>query len=225
MARLTWYGHAAFLVETAQKKILIDPWITNPLSPVSLDKIPELDYVVVTHDHGDHIGDTINILRRNRRAKIIAVFELAESLAADAGARDRAVGANIGGPVSLEGIRIYLTPATHSSSKGSPTGVVIESSEITVYHAGDTGVFSDMSLIRELYSPRVAMLPIGGHFTMGVREAVKAIELLRPAVVVPMHYNTFPLINADPKELVDLVKKKGLQTEIRIMNPGESITI
>ncbi len=225
MARITWYGHAAFLVEVSQKKILIDPWITNPLSPTTPEKIPVPDYIIVTHDHGDHVGDAVNILRRSERAKIVAIYELADHLASEAGAKDRAVGANIGGPISLEGITIYLTPALHSSSKGSPTGVVIQSSEATIYHAGDTGVFSDMALIRELYSPTVVMIPIGGHFTMGVREAAKAVELLRPSIVIPMHYNTFPLIKADPKELVDLVARKGLQVDVRILKPGESISI
>ncbi|MEM2203175.1 MAG: metal-dependent hydrolase [Sulfolobales archaeon] len=225
MASVTWYGHAAFLVETSGKKILIDPWITNPLSPTTPDKIPEPDYIIVTHDHGDHVGDTVNILKRSKKAKIVAIYELAEYLASEAGARDRAIGANIGGPISLEGVTVYLTPAMHSSSRGSPTGVVIESSETTIYHAGDTGVFSDMALIKELYSPKVAMLPIGGHFTMGIREAVKAIELLKPAVVIPMHYNTFPLIRADPKELLNLIGSKGLQVGVRILKPGESTTI
>jgi len=146
-------------------------------------------------------------------------------VASEAGARERAIGANIGGPIALEGITIYLTPAMHSSSKGSPTGVVIQSSEGSIYHAGDTGVFSDMALIRELYSPRIAMLPIGGHFTMGVREAAKAVELLGIEIVIPMHYNTFPLIKADPNELADLIRRKGLKTEIKIMRPGETITI
>jgi len=113
----------------------------------------------------------------------------------------------------------------HSSSKGSPTGVVISSREATIYHAGDTGVFGDMALIRELYSPRIAMLPIGGHFTMGVREAAKAVELLGVEVVIPMHYNTFPLIRADPKELADLVLKRGLKVDVRVLKPGETVEL
>ncbi|MDT7888452.1 MAG: metal-dependent hydrolase [Desulfurococcales archaeon] len=225
MARITWYGHAAFLVEVSQKKILIDPWISNPLSPVSVDKVPNPDYIVLTHDHGDHVGDAVKILRRSGNTKLVAIYELADHVASEAGARERAIGANIGGPIALEGITIYLTPAMHSSSKGSPTGVVIQSSEGSIYHAGDTGVFSDMALIRELYSPRIAMLPIGGHFTMGVREAAKAVELLGIEIVIPMHYNTFPLIKADPNELADLIRRKGLKTEIKIMRPGETITI
>jgi L-ascorbate metabolism protein UlaG (beta-lactamase superfamily) len=225
MARITWYGHAAFLVEVSQKKILIDPWISNPLSPVSVDKVPNPDYIVLTHDHGDHVGDAVKILRRSGNTKLVAIYELADHVASEAGARERAIGANIGGPIALEGITIYLTPAMHSSSKGSPTGVVIQSSEGSIYHAGDTGVFSDMALIRELYSPRIAMLPIGGHFTMGVREAAKAVELLGVEIVIPMHYNTFPLIKADPNELADLIRRKGLKTEIKIMRPGETITI
>jgi L-ascorbate metabolism protein UlaG (beta-lactamase superfamily) len=225
MARITWYGHAAFLVEVSQKKILIDPWISNPLSSVSVDKVPNPDYIVLTHDHGDHVGDAVKILRRSGNTKLVAIYELADHVASEAGARERAIGANIGGPIALEGITIYLTPAMHSSSKGSPTGVVIQSSEGSIYHAGDTGVFSDMALIRELYSPRIAMLPIGGHFTMGVREAAKAVELLGVEIVIPMHYNTFPLIKADPNELADLIRRKGLKTEIKIMRPGETITI
>jgi len=225
MARITWYGHAAFLVEVGGKKILIDPWISNPLSPVSVDKIPDPDYIIVTHDHGDHVGDSVKILRRSRNAKIVAIYELADHIASEAGAKDRAIGANIGGPISLEGVTVYLTPAMHSSSKGSPTGVVIQNSETTIYHAGDTGVFSDMALIRELYEPRIAMIPIGGHFTMGIREAVKALELLRPSIAIPMHYNTFPLIKSDPRELVELASKRGLKVDIRILKPGETISV
>jgi len=225
MVRITWYGHAAFLVEVSGKKILIDPWISNPLSPVTPDRIPDPDYIIVTHDHGDHVGDSVSILKRSKNARVVAIFELAQHIAQEAGAVDRAIGANIGGPISLEGVTVYLTPAMHSSSKGSPTGVVISSSEATIYHAGDTGVFGDMALIRELYSPRIAMLPIGGHFTMGVREAAKAVELLGVEVVIPMHYNTFPLIRADPKELADLVLKRGLKVDVRVLKPGETVEL
>lgn len=225
MARITWYGHAAFLLESSGVKVLIDPWISNPMSPTTPEKVPEPDYVVITHDHGDHVGDALKILRRSSRARVVAIYEIAEHIASELGERERGVGANIGGPVRLGGVTIYLTQAVHSSLRGAPTGAVIETSEITAYHAGDTGVFGDMALIGELYRPKVAMLPIGGHFTMGVKEAVKAVELLKPSIVIPMHYNTFPLIKADPEEFAELVKKRAPGTVVKILRPGESIEI
>ncbi len=215
MGYLKWLGHAAFELRLDDRIIYIDPWISNPKSPIKLEDITKADYVFVTHEHGDHLGESIDIAKKTG-ATFVSIYEIAMK-AQDAGV-EKVIGANMGGPIKLDGLTAYIVPAFHS---GLPTGVVIKGKETTIYHAGDTAVFGDMALIRELYSPSIALLPIGGHFTMGVYEAAKAIELLKPDVAIPMHYNTFPVITADPSELSDLVKKKGLTTKIVILNPGE----
>lgn len=135
----------------------------------------------------------------------------------------KAVGGNIGGALKISDVEVVLTPATHSSTRGSPTGVIVHGRDLTVYHAGDTGLFSEMALIGELYRPDVAMLPIGGHFTMGIREAVKAVELIKPKIAIPMHYNTFPLIQADPEEFKRLVEAKT-GVKVVVLKPGGTLT-
>lgn len=230
MISITWLGHAAFIVELSDRVFLIDPWVTNPLSPYKsiesfVRDIHRVDYVIVTHDHGDHVGEAVELLRIYRDAKVCAVFELAEYLASEAKAINRSIPGNIGGPIKLdELVTLVFTPAYHSSSKGAPSGVVIMSTadNFSIYHAGDTGLFSEMALISEMYKPTVALLPIGGHFTMGVKEAVKAIELLKPQYAIPMHYNTFDVIRVDPIELYTMVREKGLNTKVVILSPGES---
>lgn len=224
MARLTYFGHAAFMLEIDGKRILIDPWLSNPLSPVKPGDVKDVDLVIVTHGHFDHIGDAAAVLKNNPKAKVVAVYELAAHVAKEAGiGEDRIVGGNIGGPMKVDGLDIALTPATHSSSGiGVATGVVVRGSEATVYHAGDTGVFFDMKLIGEIYKPHVALLPIGGHFTMDPVEAAKAVELLRPKVAIPMHYGTFPILYGKPEEFKKLVESKCLPTEVVFVKPGES---
>ena len=221
MAYLRYYGHSAFEVFVDGKKILIDPYLSNPQSPVKPSEVKDVDLILVTHDHGDHLGDTIEILKNNPRAKIAAIFELANHIAEEIGDHNRAIGGNIGGPMIIDGLKVALTPANHSSSIGVPTGVVIISNEGTLYHAGDTGIMAEMSLIGEIYKPDIAMLPIGGHFTMDPVEATKAVELLKPKVTIPMHYGTFPVLYGKPEEFKKLVKEKGLKTEIIILKPGD----
>ncbi len=228
MVNIRWLGHAAFVIELDNEIFLIDPWITNPLSPYkSIDSFikdyPRIHYIVVTHDHGDHVGETIELLKRYKDARICAVFELAEYLASEAKAIDRSIPGNIGGPIKLSELTtLVFTPAYHSSSRGAPSGIILLSRDFSIYHAGDTGLFSEMVLISELYRPLVALLPIGGYFTMGLKEAIKAIELLKPQYVIPMHYNTFDVIKADPTELQKMVKDRGLSTTVIIFQPGET---
>lgn len=230
MAKITWLGHACTLIELSGHKVLVDPWITNPLSPYKsiddfINEVKLVDFIAVTHDHGDHIGDAIDLMRRFKGVKLVGVYELANELGSRANALDRVVGANVGGPIKLsEDLIVVLTPAHHSSTIGDPVGVVLIGREGSIYHAGDTGLFSEMSLIAELYSIKIALLPIGGHFTMGVREALKAIELIKPRYVIPIHYNTFDLIKVDPQELVEGVKSSKLPTDVVVLKPGESLS-
>lgn len=226
MGYVRWLGHSAFEMQIDGYRVLVDPWLSNPQSPVSVkDYEGKVDLVVVTHDHLDHLGDAIEILRLNPSAKFAAIYELANYVAEQLGDNSgRIIGANIGGPLKLPGIslKVMFFPATHSSDRGAPTSVVIAGREATVFHAGDTGLFAEMQFIGELYNPDIALLPIGGHFTMDVVQAAKAVELLKPRVAIPMHYNTFPVIEADPQEFARLVAEKGLGTKVVVLKPGES---
>lgn len=223
--KIKWLGHAAFCVTIGGAKFLIDPWLNNPVHSSKPEDFADVDYLIVTHDHGDHLGSSIDVLRVAPKAKIISIYEIA-AYAGERVGMDRAVGANIGGPIKLpNGLLVVLTPAQHSSTRGAPTGVVIKAGDEALYHAGDTGVFYDMKLIGELYKPKVALLPIGGHFTMGPEEAALAADLLRPKYVIPMHYSTFPLLWGTPQEFVNEVKKRGLSVEVVILKPGEEVSL
>ncbi len=226
MAIIKYIGHSAFDIvltglDGTEKHIVIDPWIENPVSPVKLDdyRNVKLDYIIVTHDHGDHLGNAIDLAKLTK-AKIVGIYELA-MYAKEHGVE--AVDGNIGGRIRIDDLYIVFTPATHSSNRGVPTGVVVGGKDVTIYHAGDTGLFMEMSLIGELYNPDIALLPIGGHYTMGVKEAVKAVHLIKPRIAIPMHYNTFPVIQADPEEFKELVEKTSA-TKIVILKPGETFT-
>lgn len=210
MVKVRFLGHAAFLIEGGSRRILIDPFLTgNPVAAVKPEEV-DADLILVTHAHGDHIGDAPEIARRTG-AKIVAMYDIANYLV-EKEKGITTIGMNYG-PTEIDGVKIVqVPPAWHSSSDGKygignpPCGYIVTLDGVTVYHAGDTFIFGDMKLLSELYGPiDVALLPIGGHFTMGVKEAAKAVELLRPRKVVPMHYNTWPPISADPEEFRRLV--------------------
>jgi L-ascorbate metabolism protein UlaG (beta-lactamase superfamily) len=218
--KITRVGHACVLLE-GSKTLIIDPFITdNPVAPLTTEEIPKVDYVLVTHDHFDHFGDAVKLAKRDQ-AQLIAIYEItARGDVVAAGVKT--TGFNIGGTVKDGGVSISLTPAVHSADNGSPTGVVVKLDGKTIYHAGDTALFSDMQLIPELFGELdVALLPIGGHFTMDVDAADKATELLKPKVTIPIHYNTWPLIQADPNDLVKL----ATNTKVEIVEQGETYEV
>ncbi len=226
MAIIKYLGHSAFDIvltglDGSEKHILIDPWLTNPLSPVKPSDYNnvKLDYIIVTHDHGDHMGEAIE-LAKSTKAKVVSVYEIAV-YAKEQGVE--AVDGNIGGRLNIGDLDIVFTPATHSSNRGVPVGVVVGGKDATIYHAGDTGLFKEMELIGELYSPDIALLPIGGHYTMGIKEAVKAVQMIKPKIVIPMHYNTFPVIKADPSKFKELVEAITA-SKVVILKPGETFT-
>jgi L-ascorbate metabolism protein UlaG (beta-lactamase superfamily) len=208
--------------------VLIDPFFTgNSTAVVSPDKV-DCDIICVTHGHGDHLGDAVQIARRTG-AVVASILEMSNYLERTG---VKAVGFNLGGTVKIRNTSITMVPAFHSSSIGAPglefsaamaVGMVIDSGK-TVYHAGDTCVFGDMQLIGEMYKPQVALLPIGGFFTMDPKQAAMAVKLIKPKIAIPMHYNTWPPIVQDPKEFAKLVKKSS-KTKVVVLKPGECLEV
>lgn len=217
--KVTWIGHSALKLE-GSKIVYIDPFITgNPVSQLSVNQITCADVVVVTHDHGDHLGDAYAICKKTG-ATLVAIFEIAEAASAKGA---KAEGMNVGGTVTIAGVSVSLVPAFHTGGLGgTATGVVVEMDGKKVYHAGDTGLTMEMQLIGEMYSPDIAFLPIDGRFNMSPRLAAKAVELLKVPKVAPIHYNTFPLINSSPEEFKKLVADKS---HVFILKPGEFIEL
>ena len=233
----TWYGHACVEVRTpGGKVILIDPWFGNPRSPRSADSIERCDLLLVTHGHGDHMGDAVALASRLRPAWP-CIHEMSLWLARRLpGGGDAATGMNKGGTVSAAGLQVTMVHADHSAGDwnpggettlylGEPVGFVVElENGFRFYHAGDTAVFGDMRLIRDLYRPDLALLPIGGHFTMGPREAALAVELLGVKHVMPIHYGTFPLLAGTPDQLRAELAARGLgEVEVHAPEPGGTL--
>jgi len=220
LVKITWFGHAAFKIEIAGSIVLIDPWLDdNPTSPIKASEITKADIVYVTHDHNDHLGDAFNICKRTG-ATFVATVELGKF--AQENSVKNVLGLNIGGGVQLGGVRVFIVQAFHTASKGAPTGVIIEGGGKAVYHAGDTGPFGDMRLIAKLYKPDVAILPIGGYYTMGPTEAAEAAKMLKPKTVMPMHYKTFPVLTQSADEFAKMVHEKVPDVNIVVLKPGES---
>lgn len=223
MAKLRFLGHSAFEIEIGGKNILIDPFITgNPQSAVKPGDLHP-DYIIITHGHSDHLGDSIDIAMRNN-SMIIAPYELA-IYCGGKGVKTHPM--HIGGSFPFDFGVVRLTLALHGSAilegeklipGGNPVGAIIEADGKSLYHAGDTGLFGDMKLIGDRYKPQIALLPIGGNFTMDIEDAAYAAKLLKPDVVIPMHYNTFDVIKANPKEFV---KKVGDAAQVVILESGE----
>jgi len=220
LGRIRWLGHSGFKVELANKVLLIDPWLTgNPLAAVTVSGIKKTDIVCVTHDHGDHLGDAVEICRRTG-ATFVGIYELGV-YAGEQGVKD-VVGINIGGTVNMKGIGITLVQAFHSSNRGAPTGFIIRAEGKTIYHTGDTGLFGNMKLIGEVYRPDVALIPIGDYYTMGSKEAAEAVKLIKSAVVIPMHYQTFPVLSPSAEDFTKFVKEKAPKVRVVALKLGET---
>jgi L-ascorbate metabolism protein UlaG (beta-lactamase superfamily) len=226
---VTFYGHAAFKLSGAGKTVLIDPWLSNPLLTTPVGQVGKVDFILVTHGHGDHVGDTV-ALAKATGAQVVVIHELSVLLAKQG--VDNLVGMNKGGTFKTDGLEITMTQAVHSSTMedegrmvpaGDPGGFVVKfANGFTSYHAGDTAVFRDMELIRELYQPELAMLPIGSHYVMNPAEAALACRLLKPKWVIPMHYGTFPVLTGTPEELKEHLKgEPGIQ--VIALKPGETV--
>lgn len=217
--KITWLGHAALKIE-GSRTVLIDPFLTgNPKASCRAEDITHADVVIVSHDHNDHLGDSFAICRRTG-ATLVALHEIAQA----AGENNVKVeGMGIGGTVTVAGVEISLVPAFHSAGLGgTAAGVIVAMDGKTVYHAGDTGLSMEMSLIGEMYRPDIAFLPIDGRFTMTPRLAAKAVELLGVSRVVPIHYDTFAAIQSSPREFKERV---GTRSDVIILPPGGSIEL
>jgi len=229
--KLTWLGHGTFKLRTPEgKTFLIDPWVDgNPACPDSLKQFDTIDAMLITHGHFDHIGDAVALAKKHKPI-VVAIWELAQWLASKG--VENLVDMNKGGTADVADVQVTMVGAEHSCGvlddgrilyAGEPCGFVLRfAGGFTLYHAGDTNVFSDMKIIGELYQPHLACLPIGDHYTMGPRAAAYAIRLLGVKAVVPMHFGTFPILSGTPEALKALTKDiAGL--EVIALKPGESL--
>jgi L-ascorbate metabolism protein UlaG (beta-lactamase superfamily) len=227
--RITWLGHATVLIQTAKgTNVLIDPFIANnPKYPKDYVLPEKIHYILLTHGHGDHISDAVPVALKHG-STVVAIFELAAYIAGRG--VPNTIGMNLGGTVQLEDIAATMVDARHSAAAkdekgvhevGVAAGFVLTIAEGPVlYDAGDTNVFGDMKLIAELYHPEVAMLPIGGFYTMAPKEAALAVRLLEPKMVLPLHFGTFPPLKGTPEELAALV---GASAQVICWTPGQTI--
>jgi L-ascorbate metabolism protein UlaG (beta-lactamase superfamily) len=227
--RITWLGHATVLVQTAKgTNLLIDPFIEhNPKYPKGFELPERIHYVLLTHGHGDHVSDAVPVAKKHK-SNVVAIYELAAHMNKEGA--ENVTGMNIGGTAQLDDVAVTMVEAKHSAGveskdgtqyAGVATGFVLTIADGPVlYHSGDTTVFSDMKLIRDLYHPEIAMLPIGGFYTMGPREAALAAQFLAPKAILPIHFGTFPPLTGTPDELDALLKGS---IEVIRLAPGESM--
>jgi L-ascorbate metabolism protein UlaG (beta-lactamase superfamily) len=223
---LTWLGHSTFRLDAGGKRIYIDPFLKgNPKCPETEQTPERVDVIAITHAHGDHLGDTVDLAKQHG-CTVVATVELADWLQIKHDLKN-VLDPNKGGTVDVDGVTFTLTNAHHSSSNnnleymGEPCGIVVGGDGKKVYFAGDTCVFGDMQLIRRLYAPDLAVLPIGGHYTMDPREAALALELLGATRCVPCHYGTFPPLKGTPDELRALAP----DVQVEALDPGQSLTV
>jgi len=224
--KITWLGHSAFEIDSGDR-IVVDPFLTgNPNAPKRWQDV-KCDIVAITHGHGDHVGDAIDIARKND-AVIVAIHEIAQFFS-KLGLKVESM--NKGATIQVLETKFTMVHAIHSSGisgeklmieGGEAAGYVIHGNKV-IYHMGDTALFKDLELIGELYKPEIALVPIGDRFTMGIKEAALAVQMIAPRVAIPMHYGTFPLIDVDPfafKEAVEAI----CPTEVVILNPGDHVS-
>src|SRR6201991_5113648 len=223
-ADVRWLGHSAFHLSGGGADVLIDPFLTgNPKAAATADEVPA-DVILLTHGHGDHLGDTVAIAKRTG-ATVVAIVELANEIGGD-GVED-VRDPNLGGTVTFDWGWVKLVPAWHtavspSGTPHTPAGLLIHIGDTLVYHLGDTALFSDMKLIAQRGDKvDLALVPIGGHYTMDRFDAVTAVELINPQQVIPCHYNTFPLLEADAEAFKQDVQHAGF-SQVYVLNPGDT---
>ena len=225
---ITYLGHSAVLL-TGRTTLAIDPWLQgNPMCPESQYNPQKLDFIVLTHGHADHAGDAVRLAKQTK-AKVIATFELANLLAEEGVPGEQLVHMNKGGEIELAGLRVRLTHAFHSNSfdtskgpryAGEACGVIVSDAGSSIYHAGDTALFSDLKLIGDIYQPQLALLPIGDRFTMNPKEAALAAKWLNVKRAIPIHYATFPPLTGTAPEFIHECEKLQIPaSELKIGEP------
>lgn len=229
MTEITWYGHAAFKISGSGVTLLIDPFLSaNPVCPVTPQDVGTPDAVFVTHDHGDHVGDTVAICK-NTGAMLGCIVGTARRLVEEGVPASQilnGIGFNMGGTLSVKGAQITMVPAFHTAESGQPAGYIIRMPDgFTVYHAGDTCLFGDMAVWGRLFSLDVALLPIGDVFTMDPLQAAEASALLRPAYVIPMHWKTFPALVQNMDSFAAALKRADPACKMLTLDPGESVRL
>jgi L-ascorbate metabolism protein UlaG (beta-lactamase superfamily) len=228
MLTITFHGHACFELAADGRRVIIDPFLTgNPAADISMDRLPKMDGVLLSHGHGDHLGDAIPIARRDG-ATVVAAYELAK-FCEERGARAHAL--HIGGGHDFPFGRVKLVPAFHGGQiegddagryTTTPSGLVVTLGGKTVYHCGDTGLTVEMQLLAGRVD--VMLVPIGDNYTMGIEDAARAVEFVQPRVAIPMHYGTFDVIRADPDAFRRQVGSRG-GAQVVILKPGQSHTL
>lgn len=221
-----WLGHSGFQLTTPKGKVIfIDPWFEgNPQAGAEKSDLGRADYLLITHDHFDHAGDALSIARETG-ALVIGIFEIAVDLKQKGLPESQILhggnGMNIGGTVTFDGISFTMVQAFHSSSLGTAVGYIIKlENGFTVYHAGDTGIFSAMELFGELYGVDLAIVPIGSVFTMDALQAAKALSLIKPKYAIPMHFGTFPILDQTAETFVKMAGEHSPDVRVEVLAPG-----
>ncbi len=224
-----WLGHAAVEITTAEGTVIyIDPWFENGVGSASVDAIEKADIVLITHDHFDHRGNAGALMQKCKEAILVAQPEFLGAMQKEFGIPDEQIvngggGMNIGGTVQIKDVRITMTEAVHSSEHGEPSGFILEIAGERIYHAGDTSIFASMGLLAKLYPMNLALLPIGGVFTMDPVQAAEAANILGVKNVIPIHYMTFPILEPNADRFKALAREVAPQTKVIVPAPGAAV--
>ena len=234
ISSLQFAGHSAFFIENGSEIIAIDPWLEgNPSTPEALKDPKRIDQILLTHGHSDHSGGVVALAKKHN-AVVHGAVELIAAMQRDGLPEELGVAFNIGGTIKVSNLNVTMTIARHSSSyeidrvaqyAGEPSGFVISDGTNCIYHAGDTSYFSEMKMIAQLYSPNIAILPIGDYFTMGPKEAALAAKEIGARITIPMHHSTFPLLTGKVQDFANQCQNLDIDTELRALQPGESLSL
>lgn len=224
--RLTWYGHANFRIDSPEAVLAIDPFFEgNPSAPIGIEDLGDVDLVLVTHDHPDHTGQALDICTRTG-AKLVAVFDTVLRFIGEGLPEEQTIGMNVGGDIEHKGLHIQMVQAVHSTQSGCAAGYIITFPDAyCLYHAGDTGLFSSMELFGKLHAIDIALLPIGGRFTMDPLQAAHACNMLKAGRVVPMHWGSFPFLEQNTRAFAEELESIAPHTRLVTMKPGETVDL